>query len=181
MTVLYGQAIHDLKHRVRSVHDEIQELQAALSGAQSQLSNKQTEVDTLLRQVDTVQSHLHVKHTEVDRLTQQVSAGQKELDTLRRHMKSTRQEKRGVGQADDEQVTADTSRVINMTSRRARSSTSQQEDAVLEAQIRELLKKSPGLSGRAIAARVQCSPTTANKWKSIFEKEVGFVTEQSGQ
>jgi hypothetical protein len=68
-----------------------------------------------------------------------------------------------------------------MASRRTRSATSQQEEKVLEAQIRTLLKTSPGLSGRAIAAKVQCSPTTANKWKSIIEKEVHLVAEQTGQ
>jgi len=160
MTVLYGQAIHDLKHQVRSVHDEICKLQAALSDVQFQLSNKQTEVDTL---------------------RQQVSNGQKELDTLRSHMKHTRQEKLDGAQVDKKRVRADTSHVIHMASRRVRSSTSQQEDAVLETQIRELLENSPELSGRTIAAKVQCSPTTASKWKSIIEKEVRLVAGQCGQ
>ena len=181
MTVLYGQAIHDLKLHVRSAHDEITELQAALLSVQSQLSTKHTEVDTLRQHLNSVQSQLHIRQTEVDTLRQQVSSGQQELDTLRKHLNSTRQEQPDGGQVAEKQVSANTSHVIPLASRRVRSSTSQQEDAVLEAQIRALLANSPGLSGRAIAAKVRCSPTTASKWKSIIEKDVRLVAGQHGQ
>ena len=160
LTVLYGQAIHDPKHHVRSAHDELMELQA-----------------TLLR----VRSQLQSKHTEVDTLRKQVSSGQQELDTVRQHLSSTRQEKPAGGHGNEKHGSAPISRVIPITSRRVRSSTSQPEDAVLEAQIRALLANSPGLSGRAIAAQVQCSPTTASKWKSIIQQESHFITGQGGQ
>lgn len=41
----------------------------------------------------------------------------------------------------------------------------------IESQIRALLEKRPGLSGRAIAMELGCSPTTAAKWKSFIENE----------
>ncbi len=146
-------------HRAAMFEGQNGSLFGAFTDVQFQLSNKQSEVDTL---------------------RQQVSSGQKELDTLHSHMKHTRQGKPDGAQMDKKQVQADTSHVTHMASRRMHSSTSQQEDAVLETQIRELLENSPGLSGRAIAAKVQCSPTTASKWKSIIEKEVRLVAGQRG-
>jgi hypothetical protein len=50
-------------------------------------------------------------------------------------------------------------------------------DEAYGVQIRELLAQEPGLSGRAIASRIGCSPTTATKWKSIIEQE----SSESGQ
>lgn len=136
------------------------ELQATLVSVRSQLQSKQTEVDTL---------------------RQQVSSGQQELDTLRQHLTDTRKEKRAGGQGEEKRVPAHSSRVIPIASRRARAATGQAEDAVLEAQIRALLATSPELSRRAIAAQVQCSPTTASKWKSIIQQEGHFITGQRGQ
>jgi hypothetical protein len=40
-------------------------------------------------------------------------------------------------------------------------------------QIRQLLDAEPGLSGRKIADRLGCSPTTAAKWKDHFENGSG--------
>jgi hypothetical protein len=49
-----------------------------------------------------------------------------------------------------------------------------QDNAIAE-QIRSLLKEEPGLSGRAIAARIGCSPTTASAWKKTIEQELSIV------
>lgn len=43
-------------------------------------------------------------------------------------------------------------------------------DVDMEQRIRTLLLEDSSLSGRALAARVGCSPTTANKWKTRIEK-----------
>ncbi len=45
-------------------------------------------------------------------------------------------------------------------------------DTDIGLQIRALLQEDSTLSGRALAGRVGCSPTTANKWKSRIEAEL---------
>jgi len=45
-------------------------------------------------------------------------------------------------------------------------------DSNIGQQIRSLLLEDSTLSGRALALRVGCSPTTANKWKSRIEGEL---------
>ncbi len=45
-------------------------------------------------------------------------------------------------------------------------------DSNIGQQIRALLLEDSSLSGRALALRVGCSPTTANKWKSRIEAEL---------
>jgi len=44
-----------------------------------------------------------------------------------------------------------------------------------EAKVRMVLLETPGISGRAIAAKVGCSPTTANKWKTKIENEMQTI------
>jgi hypothetical protein len=42
-------------------------------------------------------------------------------------------------------------------------------DYAKEAEVRAILAREPGLSANAIARRIGCSPTTANKWKKQIE------------
>lgn len=56
-------------------------------------------------------------------------------------------------------------RSINMAVRSKRS----RGDNVLAWKIQRLLIDEPGLSARAVAARIGCSPTTASEWKKFFE------------
>lgn len=48
-------------------------------------------------------------------------------------------------------------------------------DDSMQAKIYALLAQEPRLSARAIATRVNCSPTTANKWKAQFLAELQAV------
>jgi hypothetical protein len=61
-----------------------------------------------------------------------------------------------------------TGQVIHLDSKKRREAA---DERLLAEQIRELLKREPGLSARAIAVRLTCSPTTAAKWKGTIERE----------
>jgi transposase len=65
-----------------------------------------------------------------------------------------------------DEVDSGQGKVVKLDTARRRSG---QDDSAIAEQIRNLLDKEPGLSGRAVASRLGCSPTTAAKWKSFFE------------
>jgi hypothetical protein len=62
-------------------------------------------------------------------------------------------------------------RVIQLDTNRVRRTRQDAEEKAMIEAIRSLLKEDPNLTGRAIATRVGCSPTTASKWKDLIEKE----------
>jgi predicted nuclease with TOPRIM domain len=120
---------------------------------QAQMDNKQREVDTLRQQLSTVQQQVSSLQQQVD----SVQASSVHLDRL-----DTGQRKVDNGQQ---------GKVVRLDTNRSRKS-GQQDTAsenVMAEQIRQLLKAEPGLSGRQIAARLGCSPTTASRWKGIIE------------
>ena len=170
MTVLYGQAIHSLKHEIRKTGDTVTEREAEVSSLRVQLDARQQEVDTL-------RERLHSASGEVSALHQALDSKQQEMNSLHGHLDSGQQQ-HGQGASLDtgrtEQVSR-SERVIVLDRRRAARSqpsaggNEQQEE--LTRRIQELLDHEPGLSGRAIATRLGCSPTTASKWKAHIEQE----------
>lgn len=69
--------------------------------------------------------------------------------------------------SEQQEVSSGQGKVLQLDTNRTRK-TGQDE---IEFQIRALLKERPGLSGRAVAMELGCSPTTAAKWKSFIENE----------
>lgn len=137
---------------------EVSTLQGSLSSGQGEASRLENALDTERERTFTLQKQLDTRQHEVDILrqslantgqTKEVSSGQREVDTEK------------------------TARVIRLDTSRLRKSgqDATTADNALVEQIRQLLGSEPGLSGRAIAARLGCSPTTAGKWKTIIEQE----------
>ena len=231
MTVLYAQAIHDMKHQVRSIQSTLDDLRRDLDTARAQVSSVQSEkeqltseldtaraqvstgqrerhtlsvtlssvqqelestraqVSTGQRELDTLNATLSTGQRELDTLHVQVSNQQKELDTLRSQVSTGRREldtgqreldtaraRLSSVQCELDSVSVNTekhARVIVMSTEREKKQreTALSDDSLLEEQVRTLLIQEPGLSGRAIAARLGCSPTTASKWKATIERE----------
>ncbi len=260
MTVLYGQAIHNLKHQAQSTRERIAELEAQVQSGQRevssvrrqleseqrtvsslrvQLSEKQQEVDTLTGQVNTLTGQVQSGQREVSSLKQQANSGQSEMNNLRSRLTTALAEAEGAhaqlsvkqrevealqeafeseqrtvsrlrerldaeqaflfslsqrldtgqqqrGQVPEKRVSSvqvssvgqvggqvDTGQVIDLDATRAKRKGTQNEGtehAMLE-QVREVLREHPGLSARAIAKKLSCSPTTAAKWKDLIERE----------
>ena len=65
-----------------------------------------------------------------------------------------------------------TGQVIDLDATRAKRKSGQSEgtENILLEQVREVLREHPGLSARAIAKKLSCSPTTAAKWKDLVER-----------
>lgn len=147
------------------------------------MSSLCAQLDSKVQEVDMLTERLRSASDEVSSLRQVLDAKEQEVSSLHVHLGT------GHGQVEVGQHTLDTrhldserasagERVIVLDRRRStRSKPSvsathehQQQEALVQ-RIRELLDDEPGLSGRAIAARVGCSPTTASKWKAQIEQE----------
>jgi predicted RNase H-like nuclease (RuvC/YqgF family) len=89
MTVLYGQAIHSLKHQGQSSRERIEELEQEVSSLRVQMAQRQHEVDTLAGRVDSGQA-------EVDRRQQQASGGQAEMHSLSQRLQAALSEVDGL-------------------------------------------------------------------------------------
>jgi predicted nucleic acid-binding Zn-ribbon protein len=131
------------------------------------------EADQLRSQVDAQKQEVHRVHAllqseqqKVSNLTAQLSSVQSQVSSLRVQLDSAASTKQA------HKVDAGHSNVVQLDASRSRK-TGQE----VAEQVRALLKKNPGLSGRAIANELSISPTTAAKWKEFYEKgEQGYAS-----
>lgn len=115
-------------------------------GLRIRLDTEQKLVSSLRRELSNVQSKLDAQASSVQ--PAKPSTGHKKLDTGQANKVDTGQEK--IVQLDTHRKTG-------------------RGDQGLAEQIKQLIDSEPGISGRQIAQRVGCSPTTANDWKKFFE------------
>jgi predicted RNase H-like nuclease (RuvC/YqgF family) len=243
MTVLYSQAVHDLKHQAQSMRDRIRELEGEVSSGQERLSSLERQLESERRevsnlrvqvaereqQVDTLTGHLSTGQQKVSSLEQQAKSGQGEVSRLRERLsqaleaaesaqaqlrvkereraafeEALNSEQQAVSRL-RAQLVAEQERVFTLSERvspgqqkpRVSSSSKvssqgvqvdtgqghggqvtpldskkrREDEHALAEQVRQLLSQEPGLSARAIAARLGCSPTTGAKWKAAVEQE----------
>jgi predicted nucleic acid-binding Zn-ribbon protein len=157
---------------------------------QEQLDIEQTAVTTMRRQLNTalveadgLRAQLEVKQPEVEGAQAARSDEQKRSSQLRlrpdggQSVQGSRVHSSQVvsGQAKED---SGQGKVVHLDTNRPRKS-GQDENAIAE-QVRQLLIAEPGLSGRAMAARIGCSPTTAAKWKAVIEGEQGRQSTEKG-
>ncbi len=170
---------------------DIRVLLQELDTLRGQLDTERQSVSCLREQVSRLQAHLDRAQQEVSRLQAHLESERNQarhhLDPTRRDLSSCQQERtssRASVQVSGRQGnvlhldtpgqgrTLDTPGQGNMlhldTSRPRKTS---QDERTLGPRIRALLQEEPHLSGRAIAARLGCSPTTAARWKSQIEGE----------
>lgn len=146
---------------LRETLESGQEGQGSRVSSLQQLGEEQAAAAMLRRQLNTalvdaggLRAKLDAKQREVESVQAKLTTEQREVSTLRQ-------------QLDTVQASGGQGKVVRLDTNRPRKS-GQDESAIAE-QIRELLEKEPGISGRQIAARISCSPTTAAKWKQFFE------------
>jgi peptidoglycan hydrolase CwlO-like protein len=152
-----------LRQRLEAKEREVGQVQIAL---RQQLDAKQREAE-LVRQaleaeqqtVSSLRRALEVEQQWVSTLRQKLDGGQAMQVSSRQDKVDTEQDRTVDGGQHGKVVQLDTSR-----SHRGDAA----ENAIAE-QIRVLLEASPGLSDRAIAARVGCSPTTVGKRRRLIE------------
>ena len=118
----------------------------AVSSLTAELDREHQKVSSAVAEVDTLRIQLDMEKNEVSSL--RVQLNKREGGSLR-------------GEGDTKVIQLDTNRPRK----------NGQDDNAIGEQIRSLLNAEPRLSGRAIAGRIGCSPTTASKWKELIEKE----------
>ncbi len=158
---------------VRGQVDTGQQWQASrVSSFQEQLATEQATSGTLRRHLHTVslevedlRGQLEEKQHTLESVQSALSSEQAKVSTLQHHLSRVRVQQ--MSSKPGVQVSSGQSgKVLQL----ARPRKSGQDEGALENQIRDLLQEEPGLSGRAIAARLGCSPTTAAKWKTLIEQ-----------
>jgi len=156
---------------IRGQLESGQEWQSSrLSSLQQQLDTEQATTSTLRRQINALQIEAEGMRTKLDAKQQELEGVQRQLSSEQQQVSSLRVQLDSIevssGQAD--MVDTGHGKVVRLDSRPRK--TGQDEGEVAE-KVRQLLISEPGLSGRAIAQRVGCSPTTASKWKAFFEEQ----------
>src|SRR2546429_2466500 len=181
---------------------ELFHVQSLLDIEQDKVLNGQQEISKLYAQLDVLKSQLDGKQQELADVKETFTSGQKWQEGRSQQMLETEQNRVNSLQ---EQLDTERKRVFNVqqesASLRIHVSNLQEQlkrkqepigqvksvqldteqprknvqlDTIAE-QIRELLTEEPGLSARAIAAKIGCSPTTASTWKKAIEQELSVV------
>jgi hypothetical protein len=151
------------RKKVSRLTAEVDTLRVQLDGKDQQLTSlKESMTSGIKWHESNSEMLLKSVQSQLDSEREKVSSLQKRLDTIMAELDTPRV------QMDSGQDEEDT-RVIHLDTNRTRKNG--HDENVIGEQIRVLLKAEPGLSGRAIATRIGCSPTTATKWKSMIEKE----------
>jgi len=185
-SVLYGKVVHDLKHEmvrmipVIEVQANISELSTALertlaariaeteqrimSTVQSQPA--QPDMSLVLAQVVEQLDTRYSQHMEtmIERTVEQVRVSIVQQSEQQQYNGRAR-----LSIVNGHSMEVDTPGEIQVLPVNTTLDTS---DSDIGLQIRTLLQEDSTLSGRALAGRVGCSPTTANKWKSRIEAEL---------
>lgn len=134
-------SLHTEKQKVLSLTSEIEQLNTQCNTLTTQLNTKGEEVNTLTKRFN----------TQLNTLEKQLSTKQEEVNTLTAQLNTQ----------DEEADTGD--KILQLDTQR--------ENRNFEPQVRDLLSKEPGLSGREIARRIKCAPPTACRLKKLIEEE----------
>lgn len=120
------------------------------------------------RTVSRLREMLNAEQERLFSLSQRVDGGQQHTGQVPTKRVSSVQ----VSNAQQEGGQVDTGQVIDLDATRAKRKSGQSEgtENILLEQVREVLREHPGLSARAIAKKLSCSPTTAAKWKDLVER-----------
>lgn len=132
--------------------------QAAVVALRREMNTAKLDAEDLRAQLSSAQSQLVAEQKIVSSLRKEVSSVQREKVSS----KPAAQVSSGHKKMDTGHPTGQ-EKVVELDSRRK---TGQGD---LAKRIQQLLIDEPGLSGRAIATRLGCSPTTASEWKKFFE------------
>jgi peptidoglycan hydrolase CwlO-like protein len=170
--------VSSLRIQLDGKEQQITSLQEALGSGMKLHENSTQQI------VSSVQRQLDKALTDVSSLQEQVSSGQQEIVNLRGQLDSERMKVSSLqDQLDSQRVSTTPQKVSSFVSsgqsEGVQLDTEEKEqdisESTIEEQIRAILVEEPGLSGRAIAARVGCSPTTASTWKKAIEQELSIV------
>lgn len=173
--------LESLRGRLAAKTREVEEMQVDLSSvvslrrelntAQVASQELQAQLDTKARELDIVQSMLSSEQQLVSSLKKQLSSVQSKLDaqvsTVQTAKASTGHTKADTGRVG--KVDTGQEKIVQLDTHRLDAHRKTGRGDQLAEQIKKLIDAEPGISGRAIAARVGCSPTTANDWKKFFE------------
>lgn len=170
------------QQRVTALLQQLSNEQSAATTLQKQLNTALIDVDGLRAQLDAKQQEIESKKAAFEGEQQTVATLQTQLEAEQRRVSMLRQrlengqvsKSTGQGKVDtghEKAVSTGQAKVVQLDASRQRKSGQDAAENAIEEQIRVLLTAEPGLSGRAIAVRISCSPTTANRWKAIIEQE----------
>jgi predicted nucleic acid-binding Zn-ribbon protein len=151
------EAMLALRSQVQTAQLEAERLRVQVESHKQERERVQAMLVSERQQVSTRSPHLDSKEQEVSRLSVQLDSLQ-QLDSGQREVSSEQQK-----------VNSGQHKVLHLDSRSRKSG--QVDSGEIIEQIRDLLCKEPGLSGRALACRLNISPTTANRWKSFVEHQ----------
>ena len=134
--------------------------------AQQLLGAEQRRVSTLQEQLDTQQEKMLRVQQEASNLRLQLMTERAKISTFQEQLDSKKLP------AIQHRLSSVQSTGVQLDTRKNGQET---QDNEIAERVRSLLKEEPGLSGRAIAARIGCSPTTASTWKKAIEQELSIV------
>ena len=170
------------QQRVASLQQQLTNEQSDVSALRRQLGTTMADVDGLRAQVtakqqeiEGVRGTLEGEQQVVSTLRTQLETEQRRVSTLRQRLENGQPSKVStqvkVDTGHEKAVSSGQAKVVQLDTTRHRKNGQDAAENAIEEQIRALLVAEPGLSGRAIATRISCSPTTANRWKAIIEQE----------
>jgi hypothetical protein len=134
--------------------------------AQQLLEAEQRRVSSLQEQLDTERGKLFTVQQEVSKLRLQLDTERAKSSNLQEKMNGQR-----VSSVQPKASSVQSGGVQLDTKEKEQNSS----ENTIESQIRALLAEEPGLSARAIASKIGCSPTTASTWKKAIEQELSIV------
>ena len=156
--------VSSVQHKLDTAQQRVDRLEKELESGQGGTAALRRELNTAKLDAEELRVQLSTEQAKVSSLRREVSSGQSQLSSqvssVQSAKVSTGHKKLDTGRVDTGQeniIKLDTHRKVGRG------------DQGLAEQIKKLIDSEPGISGRAIATRVGCSPTTANEWKKFFE------------
>jgi predicted nucleic acid-binding Zn-ribbon protein len=92
MTVLYSQAIHDLKHQAENMRERLRDLEGEVSSGHERVSSLERQLEGERREVGRLRVQLAEREQQVDTLTSQVSSGHERVSSLEQQARSGQSE-----------------------------------------------------------------------------------------
>lgn len=174
------QEVEGLREQLQSGQDwqgsRVSSLQQALEAEQAAAATLRKQFHAVQCESETLRTQLEGKQQEVERIQSELTRGQQEVSTLQRKLDTERQRvdtlQRKLDSGQEHSVDSGQGKVVRLdTNRPRKSGQGSAADNALGEQIRALLFAEPGLSDRAIASRLSCSPTTVGKWRKQSDQE----------
>jgi len=156
--------VESLRGQVESREQEAKGLRGQVESARHEIASLRQDRDQHRQEVSSLRVQLGGKEREVSSLQKEVDSGQ-EVSSRRPRVQVSSKESVQVSSG---QRTVDSGRVIELDTQRRRAG---QDDTALGEQIKKLLGEESGLSDRAMASRLGCSPTTVGRWRKLIEAE----------